>query len=63
MSLDPQPRRIEYLPFRRIHPAVEGEERTVLRLSRESLRADHPAVRFVDKMDLTVSQGRLPWSA
>jgi hypothetical protein len=35
----------------------------VLRLSRESLRADHPAVRFVDKMDLTVSQGRLPWSA
>jgi hypothetical protein len=63
VSLNPQPRRIEHLPFRSIQPAADGDERTVLRLSRESLRGDSPAVRFVDKIDLTTSQQRLPWSA
>jgi hypothetical protein len=61
MSMNSQSGRIEHLSARATHPAADGDERTVLRLSRESLRGDQPAVRFIDKIDLGSSQQRLPW--
>ena len=53
--------RIEHVPARATPPAADGDERTVLRLSRESLRGSEPTVRFIDKTDLRRSQQRLPW--
>jgi hypothetical protein len=64
MSMNSQPGRIEHLPARATTlAATTTDERAVLRLSRESLRGDQPAVRFVDKIDLGISQQRLPWRA
>ena len=61
MSINSKPGRIEHLPVREGNPAVEVDERTVLRLSRESLRGNQPAVRFIDKIDLSRNQRALPW--
>jgi len=63
MSKISQPGRIEHLPVRSRIPATDADERTVLRLSRESLRGERPAVRFVDKVESGCSQQRLPWLA
>ena len=61
MSMNTQSGRIEHLPARAARPAADGDERTVLRLSRESLRGDRPAIRFIDKIDCGTTQQRLPW--
>jgi hypothetical protein len=63
MSMNAQSGRIERLPARASSPVPDADERTVLRLSRESLRAERPAVRFVQKVDIGSSQQRLPWLA
>jgi hypothetical protein len=39
------------------------EDRTVLRLSRESLRAEQPAVRFVSKIEPASWRQRMLWQA
>ncbi len=62
MSMKSQPGRIEHLPTR-TRPVTDAGDRTVLRLSRESLRGERPAVRFVDKVESSSSQQRLPWLA
>ena len=61
MSMNTQPGRIEHVPARAGHPVADVAERTILRLARESLRGDQPAVRFIDKIDSGSSQQRLPW--
>jgi len=63
MTTNTQSGRIEHLPARATNPAVESDDRAVLRLSRESLRGERPAVRFVEKMENSSSQQRLPWLA
>ena len=63
MSMNSQSGRIEHLPARVSNPAADSDDRTVLRLSRESLRGERPAVRFVDKIESSSSQQRLPWLA
>jgi hypothetical protein len=63
MSMNSQSARIEHLQARGGSPAADADERTVLRLSRESLREERPAVRFVDRVESSGSQQRLPWLA
>jgi hypothetical protein len=41
----------------------EGEERVVLRLAREPLRADPPRVRFIGRSVARIEKGTLPWPA
>jgi hypothetical protein len=61
MNMNSNPARIEHLSARTAAPAPDSNEHTVLRLSRESLRGDQPAVRFVDRIDTGGGQQRLPW--
>ena len=63
MSMNSESTRIVHLPARASHRASDADERTVLRLSRESLRGERPAVRFVDKGETSSSQQGLPWLA
>jgi hypothetical protein len=63
MIVDRHTARIEKLPSRLRNAAADGDDRVVLRLSRESLRAEPPAVRFVERLAGAPGQQRLPWSA
>jgi hypothetical protein len=44
-------------------PAAPDEDRVVLRLAREALRANPPRVRFIGKTGAVAPQGALPWPA
>ena len=63
MSMNKQSGRIEHLPTRANRPVADADDRTVLRLSREAIRGQQPAVRFVDRIEASSSQRRLPWLA
>jgi hypothetical protein len=52
--------RIEESPARSV-PSAADDERVVLRISRESLRTEQPAVRFVGRSSGVTPQQRLPW--
>lgn len=43
--------------------ATLDEERAVLRLERQALRADPPTVRFIARSGPATPQGVLPWRA
>ena len=51
-------RRIEHVNL--APPRLETDDMVVLRLSRESLRAERPEVRFIGRVG---KQQRLPWPA
>jgi hypothetical protein len=59
MSMNMQPDRIERLPGR-INPDAL-DDRVVLRLSRQSLKADPPVVEFVDRLGGANGQQRTLW--
>ncbi len=62
MSMNQPLGRIEETPSRTMSSAAD-DERVVLRISRESLRAERPTVRFVGKSGGVTPQQRLPWPA
>jgi len=61
MSMNTRPERIERLPSRGTLDALDDS--VVLRLSRTSLKADPPEVRFVERVAAPAGQQRMLWPA
>jgi hypothetical protein len=61
MTKATQPTRIARSPS--TSASLQDDGHVILRLAREALRADPPAVRFVGRSGPVSPQGALPWRA